>query len=287
MPLTTHQMAKTPSRDGGFARLNSGRERIMILLFICGIAVAVGLWAQAAAPLKFEVASIRPSADERVQRRGNITNHAVQFFNVSLRELISRAYRMDDVRINYPPWAWKRFTLNATLPEGATVDAVPEMLRSLLEERFLLKVHRETRTGKVWLLEVAEGGAKLTPAQNGTVAPNDEVQIVRKLTDTDTVHVEIHNATMAALCLFLSRQLNRPVLDRTQTSGRYDFDFDTAVLIPVESGGGGSASAPPPPGPPPTDLRPGLKRMGLRLSAGQAGVEYLFIDSGQNTPIEQ
>jgi uncharacterized protein (TIGR03435 family) len=35
------------------------------------------------------------------------------------------------------------------------------MMRTLLEERFKLKIHRETRQGPVYELKVAQGGPKL------------------------------------------------------------------------------------------------------------------------------
>jgi uncharacterized protein (TIGR03435 family) len=41
------------------------------------------------------------------------------------------------------------------------------MLRSLLEDRFQLKVHRETKEGVVFILTVAKGGLKIQPLQEG------------------------------------------------------------------------------------------------------------------------
>ncbi len=45
-----------------------------------------------------------------------------------------------------PQWMWSAyFTINATLPEGATKADLPIMIQHLLEDRFDLKYHHETR----------------------------------------------------------------------------------------------------------------------------------------------
>ena len=54
-----------------------------------------------------------------------------------------------------------RFDIAARLPEGATKDDVPEMLRALLVERFKLAAHREKSEQPVLGLVVGKGGPKL------------------------------------------------------------------------------------------------------------------------------
>jgi uncharacterized protein (TIGR03435 family) len=49
----------------------------------------------------------------------------------------------------------------ATLPDGAKKDDIPAMLQALLEERFKMKLHRETKEGPVMALVVGKGGPKM------------------------------------------------------------------------------------------------------------------------------
>jgi uncharacterized protein (TIGR03435 family) len=58
----------------------------------------------------------------------------------------------------------ERFDIEATMPEGASRDDAPAMLRRLLEERFKLVAHKETQEHKVLALLVSKNGTKLKPA---------------------------------------------------------------------------------------------------------------------------
>jgi uncharacterized protein (TIGR03435 family) len=65
-----------------------------------------------------------------------------------------------------------RFTIEATAPEDTPVSVMRgPMLRAVLEERFKVKMRRETREVPVYELVVANGGSKLTPFQSGTCVP--------------------------------------------------------------------------------------------------------------------
>ena len=55
----------------------------------------------------------------------------------------------------------ERFDILAKMPEGATKEQVPEMLQSLLAERFGLTFHKEMREQPVYAPVVAKGGPKL------------------------------------------------------------------------------------------------------------------------------
>jgi uncharacterized protein (TIGR03435 family) len=68
----------------------------------------------------------------------------------------------------------ERFTIEATTDEATPVPVMRgPMLQAVLEDRFKLKVHRETREVPVYELVVAKGGAKLTPFKPGTCVPYD------------------------------------------------------------------------------------------------------------------
>src|SRR5450631_2934875 len=104
---------------------------------------AAFLSAQAPPKLKFEVASVRPSqpmGTERVDAGVHVDGAQVRILALPMRDYIVRAYRMKLYQVTGPDWlASERFDVNATLPAGSTPDQVPEMLQSLLEERFQIK----------------------------------------------------------------------------------------------------------------------------------------------------
>ena len=68
-----------------------------------------------------------------------------------------------------PSWAdSERYTIEAK-PQGNPGTGMMRgpMLQALLEDRFALKIRRETREGRVYLMTVAKGGPKLPPFQGG------------------------------------------------------------------------------------------------------------------------
>ena len=54
----------------------------------------------------------------------------------------------------------QKFDIQAKLPDGASLDRLPEMFQSLLEDRFGLAFHREYREQQIYALEVAKGGRR-------------------------------------------------------------------------------------------------------------------------------
>jgi uncharacterized protein (TIGR03435 family) len=90
------------------------------------------------------------------------------------------------------------------------------MLQSLLEDRFRLALHPETRTEPVYELVVAKGGPKLKesagPGPDGT-----QGILGNRIGD-----VTVTNMPIPSLVGFLSQQLGRSVVDKTGLSGKYD-----------------------------------------------------------------
>jgi uncharacterized protein (TIGR03435 family) len=92
---------------------------------------------------------------------------------VSLRELLFLdAFAIPASRLQGPDWMdAQRFDISAKLPAGATAAQLPEMFRALLEERFGLAFHRESKAGSVTALVVAKGGLKVKPAAPESAQP--------------------------------------------------------------------------------------------------------------------
>ena len=123
----------------------------------------------------FEVASIKPAAPldpakvlaelqaGQMPKAGPHVDRArAEYTYMSLKELIVLAYKVKPYQVTGPDWvATQRFDIVAKLPDGASKDDVPKMLQVLLEERFKLAAHRESKEHPVLALVVAKGGSKL------------------------------------------------------------------------------------------------------------------------------
>jgi uncharacterized protein (TIGR03435 family) len=199
----------------------------------------------------------------------------------------------------------------AKLPAGSSKDGAPEMLQSLLAERFKLELHRATKEHAMYALVAAKGGPKLTPAEtpvdpasapapkpNAAGLPPGAMMIQM---DPAGAHLKARSATLATLADMISRFSERPVIDMTGISGQYDFDL---VFAPENMRGmpGGPRGGPPPSpaetGRPASGVLPedapekagsiydSVRRYGLKLEPRRAPVETLIIDHIEKTPTE-
>jgi uncharacterized protein (TIGR03435 family) len=114
---------------------------------------------------EFEVASIKPSPPDEFDRGGantHVDGSQVSFKFLSLSNCIAYAYRVKNYGISGPEWmASERFDITAKLPANATAKQLPEMLQALLEDRFRLKVHRESRELPVYAMVIGKSGLKM------------------------------------------------------------------------------------------------------------------------------
>ena len=84
--------------------------------------------------------------------------------NVTLKELIAFTYRIQQFQISGGPrWIGSdRFDVEGKAEDPkADFDQLRLMLRSLFEDRFKLKVHRETKESPAYALVVGKGGPKI------------------------------------------------------------------------------------------------------------------------------
>ena len=154
-------------------------------LIVCAALSAAAVLAQTK-PV-FEVATIKPSppldmvklaADIRAGHMPKMGAHIdasrAEYTFLVLRDLIVLAYGVKPNQVSGPPWlTTQRFDILAKLPENTRKEQVPGMLQALLEERFKLKVHRETAEHPVLGLVVGKGGPKLKESAQ-TPSPIDQ-----------------------------------------------------------------------------------------------------------------
>jgi uncharacterized protein (TIGR03435 family) len=156
-----------------------------------------------------------------------------------------------------------------------THDEQMSMLRNLLSERFKLAFHREEKVFSIYELEVAKSGPKL----KASTAPPEDPPALISTVYPQRIMMPARNATMSDLARIMQRAiLDRPVLDKTGLSGRYDFDLEWA---PDETQFGGEV----PPASAEAQAAPLFsaiqQQLGLRLEATRGPIQALVVDKAQ------
>ena len=266
--------------------------------------VVVAAFARPAGPLpllqiqdpqrqSFEVASVKPNKSGETTsfltpRPGG--NFAVG--NMTLRGLIMFAYGIQGFQlVGVPDWvATERFDITAKaaadVPPTPIGRTSPEalMLRSLLEDRFRLSAHRETRDLPIYALVLARADGRLGPQLRQTTSDYCArlLAAAGKAGDTPIPpggpvcgmrpggtgnEITAGAIPMNEFARFLNVNVGRTVVDRTGLTGVWDFDLKWS----------------PPNAPTPDPDRPSIftalqEQLGLRLDATTGPVEVLVID---------
>ena len=193
---------------------------------------------------------------------------------------------------NIPAWVNDdRWEIQAKLPPNTPLGSAREglspelrlMLRTLLEDRFHLKAHLETRQLPVFVLTRGGNALKLkpTPPKGEFIKlPDGGLREVHGMGRTERVSTpdgvlrlrySYQAISMQEAVDQFSSSFDRPVLDQTGLKGDYDFVME--VEWPSDAGRGlpgrfPSAAA----------LSGALQEVGLRLESTKAPVEVLVID---------
>jgi len=250
---------------------------VRIALLFCA---ALPLLAQQAAPLAFEVATIKPvgkisladlkSGNARIGTR--IDAGQVDISSAPLDSLVARAYRVPAYQLTAPDWSHRQpyFDVVAKIPEGRTAEQVPEMLRALLEERFKLTTHRETKPQLVYVLTVNKGKTKLKPAPAGAPESFEGTQ-----RSEDVQHFQI-TSDMAGFAQNLTSLMGRPVLDRTGLKGVFQMEMNVAN---PDSPDDATRS-------PGAEFVSAVGQLGLKLVMRQEPVPMIVVDHLEKMPSE-
>jgi uncharacterized protein (TIGR03435 family) len=219
---------------------------------------------------RFEVASVKRAPADTDPGTGLWSRPGVgRFFasHIPLTRLIQLAYGIDDSQIaNKPGWMETNlYDVDAKPKEGVSLtrEELKPCLQALLQERFHLVAHMETRSGRGYALVVAQDGPHLKPASAGHFAGE------RHPVSAGEMHV--YNCAMHQLAQYLSSAAGFPVADQTGLTGSYDIDFNYNPKPEAES------DLPP--------LDAALKRAtGLLLKPHMIPVEMLVIDRVEQVP---
>jgi uncharacterized protein (TIGR03435 family) len=139
----------------------------------CLVALAAGLAEGQTRELQFDVATIRPAGtfnsqdllSGKVSLGVAVKGNQVTIRYSTIRDLAVLAWEVKAFDVTAPEWmGQQRFDITALLPEGATQKDMPQLLRSLLRDRFHMVAHKESKDTDVYALLEARGGHKMKPS---------------------------------------------------------------------------------------------------------------------------
>jgi len=200
--------------------------------------VTIAFAAALATAQTFEVISIKPSDPATNGTRVGIAPGGIfQARGVTLKDLIQQAYDVRDFQISGGPgWiSTERYDIEAkgNGPEVSEADLIKMTdeqrnqfqqqmlgrLRTLMADRFQLRVHRENKEMPVYALVVSKNGPKIVK----TAGYNARISLRRGA--DGTMELKGVQASLASLARQLSNQVGRPVVDKTELKGNFDFQM--------------------------------------------------------------
>jgi len=250
--------------------------RCAAVLICAGIAASCALQAQSAKPLQWDITSVKPISPESCPANSGGVGYLPDGITAScvpIAFVVQVAYHlMDQTRIlGLPEWTKDPQRLYSIQARVSSEDASafnqlsrPEkssMLQPLLAERYHMKAHMEAREIPAYDLVVAKSGSKLKQpsaderATSQFGAPNGNVKWV--------------NAPLTNLTFLLGRETGRPVVDKTNLTGKYDFTLEYAPAARAAADEIGKPSVF-------TALE---EQLGLKLVPSKEPVDVLVIDS--------
>ncbi|MEP6961468.1 MAG: TIGR03435 family protein, partial [Acidobacteriota bacterium] len=191
----------------------------------------------------FEVATIKPANPATPGKSMLVGRGGANYFtttNSTLSELIIFAYGIHVKQLTGGP-GWmetEAYDITAKPDSDGIPNAVQlrSMVQKLLAERFQLTFHREKKELSAYTITVGKTGPKLSKNDTGGILPG--------FGGRGPGSIGVRNSTMAEFADFLqARIVDRPVVDQTALSGRFDF---TLVWRPDQLVAPGP-NAPPPP----------------------------------------
>jgi len=220
--------------------------------------------ASAQAPPAFDVASIKRNLDgPGASGSTNLPGGRTSFTNRPLRSIIRNAYGSIDLDVvGGPDWLDnERWNILATAPSGGPAEAPwRDMLKSLLADRFKLRVHVEQRERPIYAMVFARSDKRLGPKINltqcagplcGNTSGNTNGIISGTVTGRARTLEDIGNR--------LSHYAARRVFDRTGLDGKYDFELTWSQELSIF-----------------TAIQ---EQLGLKLEAQRAPLDVIVVDS--------
>jgi uncharacterized protein (TIGR03435 family) len=264
-------------------------------LFVSILMLTGAAFAQSAAP-SFTVADIHPSGPAGIFGTGIrgpfFGGNRYEIHSASMVELIQAAYGVDPERVlGGPGWVeFDHYDILAVAPPGSTAESRKLMLQSLLADRFKLVLHNDTKpapayvlTGRSTKLQTSSGGDGCNfnviqgppPAPPEPGAPRPPVQL-------PVIAYTCRGVTMASFAKSLAAAPganqyfdNKPVVDKTEMEGTFDFTLRYTPKVPPTLATTGEN----------IPLFEALdKQLGLKVELSTAPMPVVTVDGAIETP---
>jgi uncharacterized protein (TIGR03435 family) len=219
---------------------------------------------QSPATPAFDAASVKKNVSGGPrQGMGTMPGGRVVITNLTLRQIVGNAFGSSDIEVvGGPDWIGvDRWDINATAGSADADGVVPQMLKSLLAERFMLQAHVESRERPIYALVLARSDRRLGPNIRGPVdvdCPADQSCGTQTSSGGVTNGGIIGKArTMGEIARALTPYAERRVFDQTGMQGRFDFELqwsDISVFTALQ------------------------EQLGLKLDAARGPVDVVVID---------
>jgi len=206
---------------------------------------------------RFEVASIRPCEGTQGKRDARTSPGRLTVTCHTLATLIRLAYigwspsGLGAPIVGGPGWLDSdEYLIDArTASEQPVAMIGGPMLQALLEERFMLKIRRETQELPHYALTVANGGSKLRPIDPASCVPPDLTKppaardLVTQKPFCGRSRISPSGVTGASMTVeelttALRSFVDRPIVNKTGIAGMFDINLQFAPLASPEQGGG-------------------------------------------------
>ena len=244
---------------------------------LTALLLSIPALSQVTKPPAFLYVDVHPSAPNAEMVGGRFrAGSRFQASGYTMLDLISRAYNLPWERIaGGPSWiGTDRFDLIAAIPPGVPASASLPMIQAVLAERFQFKVHDETRPVPAYAL-ISGRQPRLKDSTGG----ESRCQYKR---DRSTITLDCTNMPMnqfvRELKDYAQEFFDRPLGDKTNLTGRYDFSLtwtqrDQVRVRNAEGELNGTT--------PQTALQ---KQLGLECVLRPEPMEVLVIDSVNRVP---
>jgi uncharacterized protein (TIGR03435 family) len=227
----------------------------------------------------FEVATIKPSDPARPGQIVTLRGAEVITTNTTVHDLINLAYWLHPKQLTGGP-AWTEsdkydLTGKPDAPGQPSVDQMKLMIQKLLADRFQLKFHSEKRELSVYAVRIAKTAAKIVRSQDD---PKGLPGFFFGRAASGTT-LTFRNSPMSQVTAILQNFLDRPVVDQSGLSEKYDFTV-TFTLDPAQAA---RLGGPPIPAADNPDAAPDVftafqQQLGLKLESTKAPVNVLVVD---------
>jgi uncharacterized protein (TIGR03435 family) len=237
--------------------------------------------AQTAGGPQFDAVSIKPSSLDARGGGYNLSPGHLNAKNQSLRDLVEFGWDLQDYQVSGGP-SWvesEHYEVLATFPAGTSHADRARMMEAMLADRFGLVVRQDSKEISGYALLTAKGGQKLHAPGNeepGMMLGRSRATGQRTLTAT--------SQTMGGLASLLSDIMKRPVEDRTELQGKFDFSMAwTPDAVDGGTGATGGKVLPPPENnePGPTIFTALQETLGLKLETAKINVPTLVIEKAE------